>query len=177
MDAVPLPLPLPQSPEARFAALYADGADDVIRFVQRRMVLAHVEDVVADAFLVAWRRVEDLPADPSEARAWLFGIARHCMLNATRSAGRLEALAVRIADAPHALPLAATDAVETRVDLVSAWRRLDPTDQETLALTVFDELTSAEAGQILGISPPTYRVRLMRARRSLRHHLDQELGS
>ena len=125
MNAMPLSL-LPQEAEARFRALYASAADDVIRFVQRRMAPTQVEDVVADAFLVAWRRVDDLPRDLSEARAWLFGIARHCVLNAVRSAGRLEALAVRIADTPRAVQLTATDAVEDGVDLVAAWRQLDP---------------------------------------------------
>jgi RNA polymerase sigma-70 factor, ECF subfamily len=164
----------------RFHRLYASSADDVIRFVARRVAPSQVEDVVADAFVTVWRRVEDLPLDPGEARAWVFGIARQCARNAVRGTGRQQALAVRIAEQPgpgSGVSLHASfDSVETRLDLVTAWRLLDPIEQETLALTVFDELTSAEAGLVLGITAAAYRVRLMRARRALRRHLEPTPG-
>ena len=160
----------------RYRRLYASSVDDIVRFVSRRVAPSQVEDVVADAFLTVWRRVRDLPSEHSEARAWVFGIARHCAANATRGSGLPEAHAVRIAHQPHlrgGSPAEAPfDSVETRLDLAAAWRRLDATDQETLALTVFDELTSAEAGRVLGITAAAYRVRLMRARRALRRHLE-----
>lgn len=161
--------------EDRYHQLYVNSVDDVIRFISRRVPHGAVEDVVADAFLTVWRRVDDLPADPSQARAWLFGIARHCAHNSLRGTSRQQALAVRIADQPHTdLRVGADgsfDSVNTRLDLATAWRRLGPDDQESLALSVFDELTSAEAAQVLGITAAAYRVRLMRARRTLRRHL------
>ena len=160
----------------RYHQLYVSSVDDVIRFISRRVPDTVVEDVVAEAFLTVWRRVEDLLADPSQARAWLFGIARHCARNAVRGTSRQQALAVRIADQPrtsvHAGAEASFDSINTRLDLATAWRRLAPDDQESLALTVFDELTSPEAAQVLGITAPAYRVRLMRARRALRRHLE-----
>ncbi|HHU09288.1 MAG TPA: RNA polymerase sigma factor [Intrasporangiaceae bacterium] len=165
--------------ERRFREVYASSADDLIRFLRRRVAPAQVEDVAAEAYLIVWRRIDELPTDLSQARAWLFGIARNCALNALRSTGRQDALAVRIADhmqpQPGSHPQERLDAIEIRLDIVTAWRRLDPVDQETLALTVFDELTSVEAGKVLGITSAAYRVRLMRARRNLRRHLDQEI--
>jgi len=47
--------------------------DDVLRFVQRRVHSSHVEDVAADAYLIAGRRLEDLPGDHGKSGAWLFG--------------------------------------------------------------------------------------------------------
>lgn len=129
---------------------------------------------MAEVFVVLWRRLEDVPGNRMQARAWLFGVARNGILTSARSHGRREALAVRISQAPaQTLSPDLTDEVDTRVDLVSAWSKLDPTQQETLALTVFDDLTSAEAAQVLGITSANYRVRLMRARRALRGHLDR----
>lgn len=160
--------------EERFRALYARTCDDVVRFAQRRAHPSHAEDVAAETFTVVWRRLEDCPRPPHEARAWVFGIARNCLLNARRGAGRQEAVAVRLAEQDaRPLPAAATDPVESlaRVDLIAAWSRLDPREQETIALTAFDDLTSSEAARVLAISPAAYRVRLMRARRSLRHLL------
>ena len=84
--------------EARFRALYADAYGDVLRFAQRRVDPSHAEDVTADAFLVAWRRLDDAPSEPDDMRAWMFGIARHCLLNTRRGKGRRDALAVRSAE-------------------------------------------------------------------------------
>jgi RNA polymerase sigma-70 factor, ECF subfamily len=162
--------------EERFRSLYADAYEDVLRFVQRRVHAAHAEDVVAEAFLVAWRRFEDAPALAGDRRAWLFGIARRCLLNARRGQGRGEALAVRLAEA---LPAGGAvdrfdpELVALRIDLAAAWRGLSAGEQEVLALVVFENLTSAEAGQVLGITSMAYRLRLMRARRALRRQLDR----
>ncbi|HHU08969.1 MAG TPA: RNA polymerase subunit sigma-70, partial [Intrasporangiaceae bacterium] len=49
------------SPEDRFRAAYTATYPDLLRFVTRRVHPSHAEDVVADVFLVAWRRVADLP--------------------------------------------------------------------------------------------------------------------
>lgn len=158
----------------RFQAVYADAYDDVLRFVQRRTDPAGAEDVVAEAMLVAWRRADELPADPGEARAWLFGIAGHCLLNAHRGRRRQDALGVRLAGAEATGPPGGDDAdlVIRRVDLAAAWARLSTSDQDVLALTVFDGLTSPQAGALLGISAAAYRLRLSRARAALRRHLE-----
>ena len=156
--------------------MYADAYDDVLRFVQRRTLPHHADDVVAEAFLTAWRRVADLPADTSDARAWLFGIARNCLLNQRRSAARQDAVAVRVAEnvatSDGTFAPGDADLIARRLDLTTAWRRLAPAEQEALALTVFDDLTSAQAGAVLGITPVAYRLRLSRARGALRRHLE-----
>ena len=161
--------------EARFRAIYADAYGDVLRFAQRRVHRSHAEDATADAFLVAWRRLDDAPNKPDDVRAWLFGIARNCLLNTLRGQGRRDALAVRVAEAaPSAGPADGLDAdlVARRMDLAAAWRRLSETDQEALSLAVFEDLTSSQAARVLGISPVSYRLRLLRARRALRRRLD-----
>jgi RNA polymerase sigma-70 factor (ECF subfamily) len=161
--------------ERRFRALYADTHADVLRFARRRVHPSHAEDVAADAFLVAWRRLDEAPSRTGDARAWLFGIARNCLLNTNRGLGRQDALAVRIAEvSPPAESGAAEDeAAVQRLDLAAAWRQLTAAEQETLALTVFEDLTSPQAARALGITAASYRLRLLRARRALRRHLDQ----
>jgi len=162
------------SREARFRALYADAYGDLLRFAQRRVHPSHAEDVTAEAFLVVWRRLDEAPQRPEDLRAWLFGVARHCLQNSRRGQGRHDALAVRIADLPAAGPTDRLDAdlVAQRLDLAAAWRRLSETDQEALSLTVFEDLASPQAGRVLGITAASYRLRLLRARRALRRHLD-----
>ncbi|MDI6104694.1 sigma-70 family RNA polymerase sigma factor [Actinoplanes sp. NEAU-A12] len=164
---------LKPDPETRFRALYAGAYADVLRFAQRRVHPSHAEDVVADAFLVAWRRLDSAPADSDDARAWLFGITRNCLLNTRRGIGRQDALAVRLADVTPVAPVAAAEdeAVAWRLDLAAAWRALTPAEQETIALTVFDGLNSGQAARVLGVTATSYRLRLLRARRALRRHL------
>ena len=160
----------PQSldPEQRFTALFDDAYGDVLRFVRRRHAEEGSEDVVADAFLVAWRRLEDLPEDPGDVRAWLFGIARGALANSRRGDRRRDALGVRLADHGARAGQGNDDAATLRLDVGRSWTHLTETEQEVIALSVLDGLTSAQAARVLGITPVAYRLRLSRARRRLR---------
>ena len=159
----------------RFTAIYTAHYDEVVRFASRRTDPARAEDVAADAFTVAWRRLDDIPHRPGEALPWLYAVARNCLLNAHRASGRQDALAVRLGES---LGAAATthrafdSDIAGRLDLAAAWRRLAPAEQEVLGLALFEDLPSPQAARVLGISAPAHRLRMSRARRSLRRHLD-----
>jgi RNA polymerase sigma-70 factor (ECF subfamily) len=158
---------------ARFTSLYEATYADLLRFAQRRVHSTHAEDVVAESFLVAWRRLGDLPPRRDDARAWLFGITCGVILNTHRGAERQRALAVRLADVPtSAAADADADLVARQLDLSRAWRRLSDVHQEALGLAVLDELSAPQAAAVLGISAVAFRLRLSRARRALRLHLD-----
>ncbi len=168
---------LAQADQARFRALYAEAHGDVLRFVRRRIHPDQAEDVTADAFLSTWRRIGDLPDDPDDARAWLFGIARNCLLNQRRGESRRGALAVRLADAMPSGAAARSECdpavIAERLDVADAWSRLSAAEQEVIALAVLDGLTSAQAGAVLGITAVAYRLRLSRARAHLRRALGE----
>ncbi|GEA87554.1 RNA polymerase sigma factor [Cellulomonas cellasea] len=161
--------------ERTFTALYEAVYPDLLRFVQRRARAEHAEDVVAEAFLVVWRRLDELPRDQDDARAWVFGVARHVLLNADRGEHRRRALGVRLASAgPHDVSDAPADGVVDRLDLSRAWAALPDAHQEVLALAVLDGVTGPQAAAVLGITPVAFRLRLSRARRVLRQNLDHE---
>lgn len=170
----------PQSPPGapltsaadRFRAAYGATYPDLLRFVSRRVHPSHAEDVVADVFLVAWRRVDDLPDELDNQRAWIYGIARRTLLTQYRSDRRHEALAVRVAEQRPASDEAAPDLVAARLDLARVWGRLTATDQEAIAVTAWDGLDGPAAARVLGITPVAYRLRLSRARRTLRRLLE-----
>lgn len=167
-----------QHREQRFQALYDAVYVDLLRFVRRRVHPSHAEDVVGDVMLVAWRRLDYVPADRSAARAWLFGVAHKTLQNARRREGRQDAVAVRLAEAapPSADTSQSAEAIAYRVDIAAAWPRLSPVHQEAIALSVLDGLTAPEAAVVLGISPAAFRLRLSRARRSLRRHIEPTLS-
>lgn len=161
--------------EADFTGLYAQTYGDVLRFVQRRCHPSHAQDVTAEVFLVAWRRYDHLPTPFDERRAWLFGVARKILANDRRGEHRRTALTVRIQAAHEDVqPDAHPDLVAARVDLERIWPRLRPEHQEALAMALWDDLDSAQAGAVLGISATAYRIRLSRARRALRALLAAE---
>ena len=60
------------------------------------------------------------------------------------------------------------DAATLRLDVGRSWTHLTQTEQEVIALTVLDGLTSTQAARVLDITPVAYRLRLSRARRRLR---------
>lgn len=162
--------------EETFRAAYEAAYNDVLRFIQRRVDVSHAEDVAADVFLVAWRRVDELPGVLDEQRAWLFGVARNTLANSLRSDQRREGLRVRIALHRSQRPTDNTSGVAVaNVDIVRAWRSLTASEQEALALTTWEGLTSAQAATVLAISATAYRIRLFRARRALRGYLNDNV--
>ena len=63
------PTPPAPDPEHVFRSLYTVAYPDLLRFVQRRAHPDHAGDVVAETFLVVWRRLDELPRREDDARA------------------------------------------------------------------------------------------------------------
>ena len=164
--------------EQRFREIYDSVYVDLLRFVRRRVYAAHAEDVVGEVMLVAWRRLDDVPADLSAARAWLYGVARKTLQNTRRRDDRHDAVAVRLCEVRHDLPDVGQhpDLIAHRVDIAAAWPLLSALHQEAIALSILDGLTAPEAAAVLGISATAFRLRLSRARRTLRRHVDTTVG-
>jgi RNA polymerase sigma factor (sigma-70 family) len=159
--------------EARFERLYAEHGRPVLAYAVRRASDAQdAADVVAETFLVAWRRLDDVP--PAEtARLWLYGVARNVLANQQRSERRRQRLGERLRqELPAALEGAPLTASRTGA-VRAALARLGPEDQEILRLAGWEELSPGEIAMVLGISQVAVRSRLHRARRRLRAALER----
>jgi RNA polymerase sigma-70 factor (ECF subfamily) len=99
----------------------------------------------------------------------LYRTARNVILNSNRAAGRRDGLAVRIASLREDVPGAADPVArfEQRQELTALWQRIDPLDQEILALQIWEGLNGREAAAVLGISRAACSMRATRARRRL----------
>ena len=154
------------NPDQRFDGLWRDHAHAVLRYARRRVLPADVDDVVAETFVVAWRRLDDVP---EPALPWLLGVARGVSANAVRSARRRDALADRVAGTGEHDPRRAAPDTAHVLDAggsaVSALRRLSEVDREVLTLIAWDRLSTAEAATVIGCSPGALKVRLHRARK------------
>lgn len=145
--------------EVRFTRLFEQHHETVRRYVWRRDP-GLTDDVVAETFLVAWRRLDEVP---DAAAPWLIGVARNVGRNARRSARRQEAVSVRLADAVPRLaePGAGRDPAAVQ----AALRSLPPRDREVLLLAVWDGLDRTAIATALDCSKANVSVRLHRARR------------
>lgn len=162
-----------EGPETRFERLYAEHGRAVLAYAIRRAPDAQdAADVLAETFLVAWRRLDGVPRD-QEARLWLYGVARNVLANQHRSERRRERLAERLRrELPAALELMELPAPEAGA-VGSALARLASEDREILRLSGWEELTPGEIAKVLGISHVAARSRLHRARHRLRAVLDR----
>lgn len=152
--------------EARFERLYDRHYGDILNYALRRMDQPeHAADAVADTFLTAWRRIDDIPADP-DARPWLFGVARRAMANQRRSTRRRNALVDRLGaelGTVRVTPPATSDLTLSEVGQI--FRTLSGSDRETLTLAAWEGLDTREIAVALNCSHTAARVRLHRARR------------
>ena len=132
--------------------------DAVLAYALRRTAADDARDIVAETFLVAWRRYG---AAPHECRLpWLYGVARRVLANQRRATNRRTALVHRLGTSPQ--PGTADDS-----PLLEALARLAETDREILLLVAWEGLSNEEAALVLGCRAATARMRLHRARRRL----------
>lgn len=146
--------------QERFEAIYDEHAATVHRYAARRTQPGEAEDIVAEVFLTAWRRLEDVPSEP---RAWLLGAARRVLSNRRRGDQRRTALRERIA----AVPVGDEDAAAGSGQLAEALLSLSEADREALTLIAWDGLSHREAARVLGVREATFAVRVSRARHRL----------
>src|SRR5215468_11604371 len=86
----------------RFDALFAAHSSDIVAYCTWRADSASdAQDAVAEVFLTAWRRLDDVPAGEA-ARVWLYATARRMLANQRRSTRRRAALVERLAVAAPA---------------------------------------------------------------------------
>ncbi len=154
--------------EERFNALYRAHHGAILRYAARRTDPDTARDVVSETFLVAWRRLAAVPADPSQVEPWLYAVARLVLANAERARRRSQRVAERVWHESHdeQVPDPAA-AVSERQRIAQALQRLSETDREALRLIGWEELDIAGAALVMGCSRSAMAVRLHRARRRL----------
>lgn len=161
--------------EQRFTRLFSEYYPPVLAFARRRLGSDAAQDVVAETFLTAWRRLDEITGEPLP---WLYRIAGHAVANQRRSQvrrSRLDDRARRLMD-EEAAPDPA-EAVTERGLLVEAFSSLSERDREVLRLVTWEGLSVGGAAYVLDCSPAAFKVRLHRARRRLTRLLGDEGAS
>jgi RNA polymerase sigma-70 factor (ECF subfamily) len=144
--------------DAELEALWRDWHRHVLAYALRRADPAMAEDVVAETFAIAWRRMDEMPPEPLP---WLLGVARRVLANLRRGERRRGALLDRLRREPPALVQAGPG---ERGEVLAALASLPERDREALLLHAWEGLDHAGAGTVIGCSPAAFAVRLHRAR-------------
>ena len=140
------------------------------RYALRRTDAAAADDVVADALLVMWRRLDDVPRGGE--LPWCYAVTRRCLANVERSQRRHRSLIGRIArlDPPENVTRTPPDAPDPGLE--NALRRLRSEDREVLRLWAWEDLRPNEIAAVLDITPNAASIRLHRAKTRLGAELD-----
>ncbi|HEX2050127.1 MAG TPA: sigma-70 family RNA polymerase sigma factor [Actinomycetota bacterium] len=159
--------------ERRFNALFEQTYPAVRRYAHHRgLGDADAEDLAADVFAVAWRKLDRIPAD--DPVPWLLAVARNHWRNHLRRRERGHRLSQRLAGRDAISVVAPEEPSASHAHILAALASLDPGDQEVLRLTAWDGLEPRQIAVVLGCSAVAARVRLHRARSRFADALDRQ---
>ena len=165
--------------------------EQMVRIVRVRMdvrLAARLDaaDVVQEAIVSAWKRIDEFPEQPVSFRVWLRFLVLQKLTELQRQHLGVQARDARrevsqhraghsssfdlarqlVADATS--PSQAAVRRESRLNVQRALERLSERDHEILALRFLERLTNVEVSQLLEISPAAASNRLVRALERLR---------
>ncbi len=129
------------------------------------------DGISAEVIALAWAKRAEL--DLNHCRPWLITTARNLLFDEYRARRRTFPV-------DHATLVEVDRRQEPDFEIESldpelsrALEELSPRDREAVLLVAWEELSPTEAARSMGITPPTFRVRLHRARRRLKLSLEE----
>ena len=165
--------------ENAFASLVRKYRQQVHAFARRKIKDFQIaEDITQETFLQVYQKLETLD-DPTLFSQWLYTIANHLCIawfrqNRLQTEPLEEVCILGIETEPYSRYIAsehAKIAAEAQRDLVEKLlRKLKESDREVITLHYFEEMTSSEIGELLGVSENTIKSRIRRARQQLKKY-------
>ncbi|MBT8228449.1 MAG: sigma-70 family RNA polymerase sigma factor [Dactylosporangium sp.] len=170
---------------AAFGLLYDRYFDTVFRFVYFRVGNRQLaEDLTADTFLRALKRIGSFTWQGRDLGAWLVTIARNLVADHFKSGRyRLEVTTGDVLDAdrpdrgPEGSPEVAVIDHITNVDLLKAVKQLNPEQQECIVLRFLHGFSVAETAQAMGKNEGAIKALQYRAVRALARLLPEGFKS
>jgi RNA polymerase sigma-70 factor (ECF subfamily) len=162
-----------------FERFYRRHLDHVVGYAAKRCRDPHeVAEVTAAVFVAVWSKAHTFDASRGTEMAWLNGISARALIDIRRGEARLRALRQRIAD-QHVMHVDDEGRLAARIDaeqragsLAAAVAGLPAAQRDVVTLVVLDAMTSSEAADVLNMSAVAVRMRLSRAKKSLREFLE-----
>jgi RNA polymerase sigma-70 factor (ECF subfamily) len=146
--------------------LYRASYPRLLAYARRRVGHDSARDIVAETMARAVETIDRYDPDRGRFEAWLFGICRNLVLQAARTAGRVER--APFADGAGGAVDERLDADEEATTMRVAYSRLSDDEREVLDLRVIGALSAEEVGVILNRRPGAVRMAQSRALDRLR---------
>ena len=159
-----------ESREARLRGLFEQHSVRVLAYALRHVGSSSAQDVVSDVFVVAWRRIDEVPDD---ALPWLLVVARNMISNNRRGLARRQRLTDELAGLERAstVTAGADEVALERRAMLAALADLSANEREAVLLTGWDGLSVDQAAGVAGCTRRAFELRLHRARSRLRTSL------
>lgn len=153
--------------DARLSEALSDYGSDLLRYLQRRAP-EDAADLLGSTMLVAWRKRADMPAETTQLRPWLYGIARMTL----RGHHRDEARRLRLTKRVRILaPVQENVDQALEVDVRSAISKLPDGQRELVELVHWEGMAIGDAAMVIGVNASTARNRYAKAKVTLAHTL------
>ena len=156
-------------PEA-FSILVERHWSRLVPFARSVVGDGEAEDAVQDALVLAWGKLGAL-AEPSAFRAWVLRILGRLCFRRARFRRRF----LSLVGVPEAADFSA-ETVRQAIDVERILRMLAPRQRAVMHLTVVEEMSDSEIGEVLGIDAASVRSHRRRARERLRQVLASRLA-
>jgi RNA polymerase sigma-70 factor (ECF subfamily) len=145
----------------RFEMLYDDHRLAVLAYCTRRASTADAADACSETFLVAWRRINDVPPPP-KTLPYLYGIAARVVANQRRTFHRRSRLQDRLR-VLGATPPGDPAVEDERNEVIAAVRRLKAKDREIVMLYAWEDLSRDTIAEMMGMTRAAVDQRIYRA--------------
>ena len=158
-----------------YAVLVERYRDQLGRYAVRMLgELADAEDALQDTFVRGYRSLGR--CEPDRFRFWLFGIlVNRCRTHAAQRARRQEVIKGEEFVVEHASADTLDDRHEWRALIAAALEQLPADQREAFLLKHVEDLSYEEMQQLTGARVPALKMRVLRARESLRRILQEKV--
>lgn len=155
--------------ERQFEALYRAHAAEVLAYCARRTGREEAKDAASEVFVVAVRRIEDVPPGDG-ALPWLYGVAANVLKNRARSQRRRFRLISKMSGrVERSVPGPEPQIVrrEEHDELIAALEALPEKDREVLRLVEWEGLSRQQVADMMFVSRAAIDQRISRAYKRL----------
>jgi RNA polymerase sigma-70 factor (ECF subfamily) len=158
--------------------VYREHHQAIRSYCFRRLAPSDANDATAEVFLLAWKKLDDVPVGPGTL-PYLYTMARNVVANARRANARRGQLNGRLRSQPVELITGPEVQVVQREEVrrvLTVLDELSETDQELLRLKAWERLSSPEIAEVTGLTVRAVETRLSRARKKLAQKAARRAG-
>lgn len=155
-----------------FAALFRHFAPRLRAMLAKSgMQGAAAEDIVQEAMLRVWQKVDQFDPERATAAAWIYRIARNQQIDTIRRFSRPVPEALKVPDQPADDPSARLALEAETQKLRNALAQITPEQREIIETVYLGDLSHKEALEATGLPLGTIKSRIRLGLEKLRHEL------